>query len=77
VSCVRNAGGCVVAQAVSMWEADTTGVKARYDYLSFGEFVPASRSGRTSASCAVGVADCYPGSGTVTNARVTQMFTGK
>lgn len=67
----------MVAQAVSMWEADTTGVKARYDYLSFGEFVPASRSGRTSASCAVGVADCYPGSGTVTNARVTQMFTGK
>src|SRR5439155_26601715 len=40
----------------AMWDA--TGVKARYDYLPFGETVSADRNNRASASCAGG-AGCY------------------
>jgi hypothetical protein len=38
---------------------DGTGVKARYDYLPFGEPVAADRNGRGAASCAAGVGGVF------------------
>lgn len=40
----------------AMWDA--SGVKARYDYLPFGEMIPSDRNNRGTASCAGGVS-CY------------------
>lgn len=51
---------------------DSTGVRARFDYLPFGEPIQADRNGRTSAACVPGVANCYVSSG-----NVTEKFTGK
>jgi hypothetical protein len=56
---------------------DGTGVKARYDYLPFGEPV-ADRNGRGAASCAAGVAACFPSNGDVRQRLGTaREFTGK
>lgn len=52
-------------------EWDASGVKARYDYLPFGEMVPGDRGNRAGASCAGGVS-CY---GAVD--ALAQRFTGK
>ncbi len=54
----------------ALW--DEAGLKARYDYLPFGEAVARDRNGRGSLQCAAGVATCYDGPG-----GVAQRFTGK
>ena len=54
----------------ALW--DESGVKARFDFLPFGEAIAGDRNGRAALTCAAGVANCYntPGS-------LTQKFTGK
>jgi RHS repeat-associated protein len=54
----------------ALW--DDTGVKARFDYLPFGEAIPGDRNGRAALTCAAGVTNCYNGPGSL-----TQKFTGK
>jgi len=54
----------------ALW--DDTGVKARFDFLPFGEAIPGDRNGRAALTCAAGVANCYNGPGSL-----TQKFTGK
>jgi len=47
-------------------------VKARFDFLPFGEAIAGDRNGRAALTCAAGVANCYNGPGSL-----TQKFTGK
>jgi RHS repeat-associated protein len=54
----------------ALW--DDTGVKARFDYLPYGEAIPGDRNGRGALTCAAGVTNCYNGPGSL-----TQKFTGK
>jgi RHS repeat-associated protein len=54
----------------ALW--DDTGVKARFDYLPFGEAISGDRNGRAALTCAAGVTNCYNGPGSL-----TQKFTGK
>jgi len=54
----------------ALW--DDTGVKARFDFLPFGEAIAGDRNGRAALTCAAGVTNCYNGPGSL-----TQKFTGK
>jgi RHS repeat-associated protein len=54
----------------ALW--DSTGVRARYDYMPFGELIPGDRNNRSSVSCAAGVSPCYAGDGSL-----SMRFTGK